>query len=250
MPALMPRATPIHADDFATRFTPDEDEVDGPRQFVGEGDDRLLVAAANDQALILGAEDSLGSPCGVGGLAQKITNDGIAVAGLTALTLAGRRVVAGTQGAPRRQFGASACPRSLFAWLRRRSPMQPHADVAPGVHLGPKPRTEGGGSARGVKRGRGGCPSDGADLTTRYVSPILWKLRRGTDPAVSGRAATRGGRRSFSCPDSPSRLALEDLVRRVDPPLHPRRLEQSGLGSSRLSSAATCALVNSSVRAR
>ena len=39
-------------------------------------------------------------PCGVGGLAQKITNDGIAVAGLTARTLAGRLVVARTQGAP------------------------------------------------------------------------------------------------------------------------------------------------------
>jgi hypothetical protein len=38
----------------------------------------------------------------IGGLAQKITNDRIAVAGLTALRLAGR-LVAGTQGAPRRQ---------------------------------------------------------------------------------------------------------------------------------------------------
>ena len=63
---------------------------------MGEGDDRLLVAAANDQALVLGAEDGLGSPSGVGGLAQKITNDGIAVAGLAALRPAGRLVVAGT----------------------------------------------------------------------------------------------------------------------------------------------------------
>jgi hypothetical protein len=45
----------------------------------------LLVAAANDQAVVLGAEDGLGSPCGAGGLAHKITNNGIAVAGLTAV---------------------------------------------------------------------------------------------------------------------------------------------------------------------
>ena len=98
----------------AIGFTPDKDEVDGPHQFVGEGDDRLLVTAANDQALILGAEDGLGSPCGVGGLAQKITNDGIAVAGLTALTLAGRLVVAGT-------FGRSKTPSDRTDADRRRS---------------------------------------------------------------------------------------------------------------------------------
>src|SRR5262249_40693145 len=84
----------------AIRFAPHKHTEDGPHQFVGEGDDRLLVAAANDQALVLGAEDGLGSPCGVGSLAQKIANDGIAVAGLTALTLARRLVVAGTQRAP------------------------------------------------------------------------------------------------------------------------------------------------------
>src|ERR1700757_5080865 len=95
----------------------DNDEVDGPHQFVGEGDDRLLVAAAKDQALVLGAEDGLGSPCGVGGLAQKITNDGIAVAGLTALTLAGRLVVAGTQGAPRRQARRGSEPMGIVADL-------------------------------------------------------------------------------------------------------------------------------------
>lgn len=59
------------------RFAPNKDAEDGPHQFVDGGDDRLLVAAANDQALALGAADGLGSPWGFGGLAQKITNDGI-----------------------------------------------------------------------------------------------------------------------------------------------------------------------------
>ena len=102
----------------AIGVTPDKDEVDGPHQFVGEGDDRFLVAAANDQALVLGAEDGLGSPCGVGGLAQKVTNDGVAVAGLTAFALAGRLVVAGTQGAPRRQARRGSRRSRSESWRR------------------------------------------------------------------------------------------------------------------------------------
>jgi hypothetical protein len=47
---------------FATR----QYEVNRADEFVGQGDDGLLVAAANNQAIVFGTEYSLGFACGIG----------------------------------------------------------------------------------------------------------------------------------------------------------------------------------------
>jgi len=99
----------------------------------------LLWPLTNDQALVLGAQDGLGSPCGVGGLAQKAANDGIAVPGLTALTLACGLVVAGAQGAPRRQARRGAEAKGIVADRDQNHGGADRVDARNGLEQTPSP---------------------------------------------------------------------------------------------------------------
>jgi hypothetical protein len=68
---------------------------------VCQGHDGLLVAASDDQALVLGAKHAFSSSGDVGCFAEQIADEGIALAGLAALAFSSRFMVARTQRRPR-----------------------------------------------------------------------------------------------------------------------------------------------------
>ena len=76
-------------------------EGDRADQLVCQGHDGLLVAASDDQALVLGAKHAFSSSGDVGCFAEQIADDGIALAGLAALAFSSRFMVARTQRRPR-----------------------------------------------------------------------------------------------------------------------------------------------------
>ena len=83
------------------RLATSEHEEEGAQELVCQGDDGLFVSPADDETLVFGAKHAFRSSGGVGGFAEQIADDGIALAGFAALAFPSRFMVARTQPRPR-----------------------------------------------------------------------------------------------------------------------------------------------------